>query len=101
MFYHLILLLILKEKTNRFGYKFVGLSNEKGRKNKMIHRLVAETFIDNPKNYKEVNHIDGNKSNNRIDNLEWCDRKHNVLHSYQLGLKKSIQEYIRLKKEAI
>lgn len=93
--------LILKEKTNRFGYKFVDLSNKFGRKNKMIHRLVAETFIDNKNNYKEVNHIDGNKNNNKVENLEWCNRQYNVLHSYKLGLKKPIQEYIRLKKEAV
>lgn len=93
--------LILKEKTNRFGYKFVGLSNEFGRKNKIIHRLVAEAFIENPNKLPEVNHKDGNKSNNCVDNLEWCSRKENVLHSYKLGLKKPIQEYIKLKKEAI
>lgn len=93
--------LILKEKTNRFGYKFVGLSNQNGRKNKAIHKLVAEAFIENKNNYKEVNHIDGNKSNNCVDNLEWCTRRENVLHSYKLGLKKPIKEYMRLKKEAI
>lgn len=93
--------LILKEKTNRYGYKFVALSNELGRKNKSIHRLVAEAFIKKNNNYNEVNHIDGNKSNNKVNNLEWCSRRDNVLHSYKLGLKKPIQEYIRLKKEAI
>lgn len=93
--------LILKEKTNRFGYKFVGLSNENGRKSKMIHRLVAEHFIEKKINNYEVNHIDGNKSNNRVDNLEWCSRRDNVLHSYRLGLKKPIQEYIRLKQEVV
>lgn len=93
--------LILKEKTNRFGYKFVSLSNKFGRKSKAIHRLVAENFIENKNNYKEVNHIDGNKNNNKVDNLEWCTRQYNVLHSYRLGLKKPIQEYIRLKKEAL
>ena len=91
--------LILKEKTNRFGYKFVGLSNKNGRKNKMIHRLVAEQFIKNNKNYKEINHMDGNKSNNCVDNLEWCSRKQNILHAYKLGLKKPIKEYMKLKKE--
>lgn len=80
--------LILKEKTNKFGYKFVGLSNKNGRKNKSIHRIVAETFIENPNNYNEVNHIDGNKTNNHIDNLEWCTRRDNILHAYMLGLKK-------------
>lgn len=92
-------ILILKQKTNKWGYNFVGLSNENGRKNKSIHRLVAETFIPNINNCKEVNHKDGNKNNNKVQNLEWCNRKDNIIHAYKLGLKKPIQEYIRLKKE--
>ena len=52
-----------------------------------VHRLVAETFIDNPNNYKEVNHIDGNKHNNSVKNLEWCTRSHNVKHAYDNNLK--------------
>lgn len=93
--------LILKEKTNKHGYKMIGLSNEYGRKTFAIHRLVANAFIDNKNNYNEVNHIDGNKSNNNFNNLEWCTRRDNILHAYKLGLKKPIQEYIKLKKEAI
>lgn len=93
--------LILKEKTNRYGYKMIALSNENGRKCFTIHRLVAKAFIDNKSNYNEVNHIDGNKSNNKFNNLEWCTRRDNILHAYKLGLKKPIQEYIKLKKEAI
>lgn len=93
--------LILKEKTNKYGYKMIALSNENGRKCFTIHRLVAKAFIDNKSNYNEVNHIDGNKSNNKFNNLEWCTRRDNILHAYKLGLKKPIQEYIKLKKEAI
>lgn len=53
-----------------------------------IHRLVAEAFIPNPNNLPEVNHKDCNKHNNKVENLEWCDRKHNLQHSYDKGLKR-------------
>lgn len=52
-----------------------------------IHRLVAIAFCENPKGYKEVNHIDGNKENNTFDNLEWCSRSENVKHAFQTGLR--------------
>lgn len=95
--------LILKEKTNKHGYKHVGLGGGKrgNKKNIIIHRLVAQLFVSNPNCYNEVNHIDGNKNNNRADNLEWCTRSKNMLHAYKLGLHKPIQEYIKLKKEAM
>ena len=93
-------ILVLKVKTNRWGYNFVGISNRNGRKSKIVHRLVAETFIPNVNGLREVNHIDGNKQNNRVENLEWCTRSQNLKHAYKLGLKKPIQEYIKLKKGA-
>lgn len=68
----------LKISDNGRGYKKVGLYTEEGKMvNKYIHRLVAEAFIDNPNNLSEVNHIDEDKANNSVDNLEWCDRKYN------------------------
>lgn len=57
------------------------ISYEGKRKSALIHRLVAQEFILNPNNYNEINHIDGNKSNNRIDNLEWCNRAYNMRHA--------------------
>lgn len=56
------------------------------RKSKTVHRLIAMAFVQNPHNYTEVNHIDGNKQNNHFTNLEWCTRSHNVKHTYKLKL---------------
>ena len=79
---------VLSLRTNKllkpidsYGYKYVHLCNNNHiRTNKAIHRLVAEAFISNPKNLSEVNHIDGDKSNNNVTNLEWCTRKYNANH---------------------
>lgn len=62
------------------GYFHVTLYKNKKRYSRLVHRLVAEAYIDNPNGYKEVNHIDENKGNNRADNLEWCTRKYNILY---------------------
>lgn len=61
----------------RGGYLEVYLRIPGSRKNYKVHRLVAEAFISNPNNYKEVNHIDEDKENNNVDNLEWCDHYYN------------------------
>lgn len=60
------------------GYKHVHLSINQHRKTPLVHRLVAEAFVPNPEGKKEVNHKDEDKTNNRADNLEWCDGKYNV-----------------------
>lgn len=80
---------ILKPYSNENGYMKVNLYDVDGKcKKKYIHRLVASAFIPNPNNYNEVNHIDCDKANNHVDNLEWCDRKTNLKHSYEHGLKR-------------
>lgn len=70
------------------GYLAVNLYKDGICKHFYIHRLVAKTFLENEKGYKEVNHIDCNKTNNSINNLEWCNRKQNLQHSYENGLKR-------------
>lgn len=65
------------KKTNGNGYKVVNLRKNGKGTNKYIHRLVAETFIENTNNYKCINHKDENKNNNRAENLEWCTYKYN------------------------
>ena len=71
---------ILKGRKNTTGYLQIGLCKKGIRDSKLIHRLVTETFIPNPENKAEVNHIDENKTNNMISNLEWVTAKENSNH---------------------
>lgn len=68
---------VLKPQRQTQGYLFVRLRKEGKIRTIYIHRLVAEAFIPNPNNYPEVNHIDENKQNNIVSNLEWCTREYN------------------------
>lgn len=76
---------IHKQCTTKCGYKQVKLYNHGFKKHFYVHRLVAEAFIPNPKNLPFVNHIDFDKTNNNVSNLEWCTSSENVLHSYRNG----------------
>lgn len=69
---------ILVPLVDKFGYCSVHLLKKSKAKTAKIHRLVAVSFLENPLNYKEINHKDENKLNNSVDNLEWCDRKYNM-----------------------
>lgn len=77
---------ILKQGTHKQGYHLVWLSDENGRHGKSVHRLVAEAFIPNPNGKPQVNHIDGNKANNGVKNLEWNTGSENTKHAYKTGL---------------
>ena len=79
---------VKKAGTDWDGYKIVPLVNEKGTKTFSVHRLVAQAFIPNPENKETVNHIDGDKTNNNVDNLEWSTRGEQMIHAYSTGLKK-------------
>jgi hypothetical protein len=82
---------ILKQNLNSCGYKYVGIRIN-GNKNKtmfFIHRLLALYFIENPNNLPCVNHIDGNKQNNNINNLEFCSQSYNINHAVKIGLIKT------------
>lgn len=68
------------------GYKTI--HNPRTKKMVRVHRLVAQRYIPNPNNYPEVNHIDGNKSNNHYTNLEWCIPSMNIKHAFDTGLAK-------------
>lgn len=79
---------VLKQFKNNAGYMQVQLSYQYKSIPKRVHRLVAEAFIENPNNYKCVNHINGNKLDNRAENLEWCTYSHNNNEARRLGLNK-------------
>lgn len=78
------------------GYLYSTLTRNGVQTNVLVHRVLAEAFIPNPENKKYVNHIDGNKSNNDLSNLEWCTSRENCLHAYATGLnthKRKIAQY--------
>lgn len=81
---------ILKNCTDTKGYLIVKLcfNNEKTCK---VHRLVAETFIPNTENKPQINHINGDKTDNRVENLEWCTNQENAIHSHKNGLQPSVR----------
>lgn len=77
---------LLKTHRDKDGYSVVTLTKDKRVKSVKVHRLVAVAFIPNELSLPEVNHVDGNKSNNRVDNLEWCTHKSNHEHARKTGL---------------
>jgi len=77
----------LKQTIDRYGYAYVCLFKDGKRKNLKVHRLVAQAFlvaVDKP----HVNHKDGNKLNNAVENLEWCTPKENKIHAFSTGITK-------------
>lgn len=78
---------ILSQRDNSNGYLRCDMNVDGKTKSHLIHRLVAEKFIPNPDNKLFVNHIDGNKHNNSVNNLEWCTRSENEKHAWKIGLK--------------
>lgn len=85
---------IMNDYLTDRGYVRVTLRDGVTTKYLRVHRLVAFAFLDNPYNYTELNHIDGDKTNNHVDNLEWCTRSENLLHAYRTGLKPRHWSYV-------
>lgn len=73
---------ILKPRVVKNGYQHVKFTVNGIGKEPLVHRLIALTFVPNPNNLPQVNHKDGNKTNNTPDNLEWCTASENILHMY-------------------
>lgn len=78
--------IILKPRKTRLGYLLVAIYNPT-RKDVSIHRLVGKSFVNNPYNKPDINHIDGVKSNNNSTNLEWVTKSENLKHNFKLGVR--------------
>lgn len=78
---------ILKESVLKSGYKQVTLCKDGTAINKLVHRIIAMVFLDNIENKAQVNHINGVKSDNRLENIEWNTRSENQKHSIKIGLR--------------
>lgn len=78
----------IKHSFNKNGYKRVCVTNDRVPRRLFIHRLLAETWIPNPENKPQINHINGIKTDNCLANLEWCTNSENQLHAYKNGLNK-------------
>jgi hypothetical protein len=84
-------------QSKRGEYYKVTLTDQISRKTISNHRLVCDAFLPNPKNLPQVNHIDGNKLNNNLNNLEWVCAKINKIHSYEIGLSPKGQTHYKTK----
>ena len=76
----------VKASLDTAGYPTLRLTLNGVKRNYLVHRLVATAFIPNPERKREVNHIDGNKANNNVANLEWATHKENLMHAARTGL---------------
>lgn len=90
---------IKAQTINNFGYKTVCLSKNNKVKRHLVHRIIATAFIPNDQDKPNINHINGNKQDNSICNLEWCSKSENVRHAMQTGLKKEYKKGIPLSDE--
>ena len=90
---------IMSFRIIKGGYAQLDLCKNGIKRPYLVHRIVAETFVPNPKNLPQVNHKDGNKLNNCADNLEWCTAKENMIHSVKAGLRTDLKAVDALSKE--
>ena len=81
----------LKSTLKKTGYYYVSLSKNNTKPKFDVHRLVAITFLENINNYNCINHIDGDKCNNNVSNLEWCSYSYNAKHALEIGLNETMK----------
>ncbi|MDG6143071.1 NUMOD4 motif-containing HNH endonuclease [Lactococcus formosensis] len=91
--------LVMKQRTTYRGYKEIGLRNGKVQKFHLVHRLVAQAFLEEIPSKNYVNHIDGNKTNNSVENLEWVTQSENKKHAVRTGLQPITEEVIKTLKD--
>ena len=77
---------ILKQQLNRYGYLFTDFSVNGKKVNRKVHRIIAQTFLPNPDNLPQVNHINCNRTENNVDNLEWCTPQYNMQYKEKYGI---------------
>lgn len=82
---------ILKQSIDRCGYKHLELCKDGKEKFFNVHRVIAKVFIPNEEDKPCVNHLDGNKLNNNVSNLQWCTHSENTQHAYNTGLKTPVR----------
>lgn len=97
-FRHKGIAIVLKPQRWRY-YMYVNLHNDSIQKKYSVHRLVAKAFIPNPENKPQINHINGLKHDNRIENLEWCTHSENMIHKYRILWVKHTERQIACIKE--
>jgi hypothetical protein len=83
---------ILKTQTDNKGYHRIRVTIERDKRSYKVHREVAKAFIPNPERLPQVNHRDGNKDNNSVNNLEWVTNQENAIHAIKNGLWDSVFE---------
>ena len=76
---------LIRSSDNGRGYLTVNINTDRGRVCKAVHRLVAEVYLLNPYHFSDVDHVDGVRLNNSVDNLRWVSHSENIKHSYSLG----------------
>jgi hypothetical protein len=92
---------LMSQVVNKSGYIEYQITYNGKHYSRKAHRLVAEAFIPNPENKPQVNHIDGNKTNNNVENLEWATNKENVVHAYKNELYKHVKPILQFSDKGI